>query len=67
MNNQLQEIRTQKEAAVKESRRLRDLLYQSQGDLERARAQAAAPFAGRGDGYGDDYGLKRGLTAVQKL
>lgn len=36
MNNQLQEIRTQKEAAVKESGRLRDLLYQSQGDLERA-------------------------------
>lgn len=36
MNNQLQEIRTQKDAAIAESQRLRDLLYQSQGDLERA-------------------------------
>src|SRR5262249_386665 len=29
MNNQLQEIRTQKDAALAESQRLRDLLYQS--------------------------------------
>lgn len=37
MNNQLQEIRSQKIAALEESRRLQDLLIQAQGNLERAK------------------------------
>jgi hypothetical protein len=36
MNNQLQEIRAQKAAALKESRRLQDLLFLAKGNLERA-------------------------------